>query len=290
MSNNENKPQIEEIDEAAALFAQITSEDSDKDSGKPVNEDSKLDQDDDTDTDEGQDDSGEGQSDQEDDPWQSAPEALRQQYQTLKQALQKSQNDYQAVYNRLAPTQRDLEKFKKLVAESEQAKGGKPKEDAPTQEDLNGMTDEDIEAEYPELAAFLKARDKQLSQMIEEKLSPLQKIQQEREQEQQKKIIDSELSRVEAAHPDFRNVVADQAFQNWLAGQPNAIKRIAESMDADDNIALLNLYKGTRQPAKPANKTKDLSNHVAIPRKGGGKPSSDLDSSDPVELFNRITT
>jgi hypothetical protein len=293
MSNNENEPLVDD-DDAAALFAQITSEDSAKDSDKQVNDELELDQEGDTDTDEDENEDDDQQGGEEDDPWKSAPETLRQQHEALQQANQKLQNDFQSVSNRLAPTQRELEKFRRQIADSETTKESKkPAEEAPTAEDLEGMSNAEIEEEYPELATFLKARDKQIQQNVEDKLSPLQKMQEEweagKEQSKQNDLVQSELTRVAQVHPDYKEIAANQDFHSWVAEQPQTVQRIAGSMDAEDNIYLLNLYKGQRQPAKSTPKSKVLSDHLSIPRKGGGKPQSDLDDSDPVELFNRIT-
>jgi hypothetical protein len=63
------------------------------------------------------------------------------------------------------------------------------------------------------------------------------------------------------------------------------------STSADDNIVLLNLYKGATGAAQPAQKPrqqKPLSDHAEIPRKGAGRAAVDPESLDPVELFYRL--
>jgi chromosome segregation ATPase len=287
MSNNTNEQHVE--DEAAKLFAQITGNDSTKDSRKLDEEQPQ-----DNEATEQAEQGAENQ-DEQDDPWQSAPETLRKQFQELQQANHKLTSDFQSVHNRLAPTQRELEALKKQLNEKAAANNEKQSANPPTLEDLDGMTDAEIEEDFPELAAVLRKRDKQFQEKfntlelaLNEKLSPLQELKQQAEQEKQQQFIQSELSRVAAKHPDYQKIVNDPSWINWFNAQPQAIKDVAKSLNADDNIALLDLYKSqTKTRAQPKN---TLSDHVVLPRKGSGKPMSNYDDVDPAELFQRITS
>lgn len=237
-------------------------------------------------------------SEDEPDPWSSVPESLRNEFQQTNQALQKLQSDYQAVTGRLAPTQRELDALKKKLAEQEQLKDTSSK-GGPSAEELAGMTDEELEQEWPELAAALKRRDQQILSRIDERVTPLQQqLEQQREieqRQQQEQVKQQELKRLATVHPDYAQVVGDPAFRQWLNNQPKAVKQIASSLSADDNIVLLNLYKQTKSAtSKPEVRPdrNDLSDHVQVPRKGAGAPlavrhgEGDFDSEFDLAMRN----
>jgi DNA repair exonuclease SbcCD ATPase subunit len=212
------------------------------------------------------------------DPWQSVPEPLRNQFQQTNQALQKLQSDYQAVTGRLAPTQRELDALKKKLAEQEQLKET-GKKDGPTADEIEAMSDDELKREWPEVAAALERREQQLLSRIEAKLNPLQQQMEQRQQfeqqQQEQQIRQQELNRLAQAHPDYQDVVRNPGFKQWVDSQHPSIQALKASMSADDNIALLNLYKQTTgATAKPAaqRKPNNLSDHVTTSRKGAGAP------------------
>ena len=284
-------------DEAATLFMQVAKGEDLNDSSDTdgANADEQLDQD------------GEAQqankqeqepgNDQDDDPWKDAPEHLRSQYQAIQQANQTLQQQYQSLHGRLAPTQRELDQLKRQLSE-QQSKASKPAEQAeqPTAEEIAGMTDDELEAEWPEVAQALRKREQRLKseweKTLDEKLSPFQRYQEELQQQQQQQAIQSELSRLAEAHPDFQQVAVDPRFQQWVATQPPAVQSMYGSTLADDNIVLLNLYKGGngRAPqAKPGPRKKDVSSYAEVPRKSGGnRMPANPDNIDPATLFMQI--
>ena len=255
---NENLPDTDtdntDEDQAVSLFAQIADEDSTQDSKTDADlDDEQLDQD------EGNQPAAKGndsqQEQQDADPWQSVPEALRAQFNQLQQANQQLQQQYSAVTGRLAPTQRELDALKKQLAQQEQQKAN-GKTSGPTADEIAGMTDDELEQEWPEVAAALKRREtallQQMQQRIQQELTPLQEIREQFQQQQVEQVKQRELGRLAQAHPDYREVVSNPGFRQWLGSQPPAVQQIAASMSADDNIALLNLYKqANRTAAKP---------------------------------------
>lgn len=299
---NENLPDNDvdnTEDEAVSLFAQIADgDDSAKaDSGTDADlDDEQLDQDEDEQGAQGSGD--DSQNEQQDaDPWQSVPEPLRNQFNQLRQANQQLQNQYNAVTGRLAPTQRELDALKKQLAEKEQQKVDGQKA-GPTADEIAGMTDDELEKEWPELAAALKRREQQLLSRIDERVNPLQQqLEQQRELERQQheqQVRQQELGRVAQVHPDYQQVVSNPAFKQWLQSQPPGVRQIASSFSADDNIALLNLYKqangiaakpADKRPGKPA-----LRDQAELPRRGAGRAAVDPNNADPVALFNQIAT
>lgn len=292
----EENPQVDDLhDEAVDLFAQIADEDSEQDSNLDADLD---DEQSDQDEEEQQAAKGKGsQNEQDADPWQSAPEALRAQFNQLQQANNQLQQQYQAVTGRLAPTQRELEALKKQLAQQEQQKVN-GKNSGPTADEIAGMTDDELEQEWPEVAAALKRREasllQQMQQRIQQELTPLQEIRERFQQQEIEQVKQRELSRLAQAHPDYQDVVRNPGFRDWLTKQPAAVRNIASSMSADDNIALLNLYKqANRGAAKPgAQRTGKtaLRDQAEIPRKGAGRAAVDPNNADPVSLFTQIAT
>lgn len=292
---NENLPDNDtdntEEDQAVSLFSQITNEDSDQDSEDDADfDDEQLDQD------KGKQPASKGngsQNEQDADPWQSAPEALRSQFNQIQQAHNQLQQQYQAVTGRLAPTQRELEALKKQLAAQEQQKVD-GKNSGLTADEIAGMSDDELEQEWPEVAAALKRREsamlQQMQQRIQQELSPLQEMRERFQQQEVEQVKQRELGRLAQAHPDYQDVVRNPGFRDWLTKQPPAVQSIASSMSADDNIALLNLYKQANGGARNAQRGGKISlrDQAEIPRKGAGRAAADPNSADPVSLFNLI--
>lgn len=292
---NEN-PQVDDVnDEAVDLFAQIADENSEQDFDKDADLDDEQ-----SDQDEGKQPASKGndsQNEQDADPWQSAPEALRSQFNQIQQAHNQLQQQYQAVTGRLAPTQRELEALKKQLAMQEQQKVN-GKKSGPTADEIAGMTDDELEQEWPEVAAALKRREtammQQMQQRIQQELSPLQEMRERFQQQEVEQVKQRELGRLAQAHPDYQDVVRNPGFRDWLTKQPPAVQSIASSMSADDNIALLNLYKQANGSAGNRNAQRSgkpaLRDQAEIPRKGAGRAAVDPNNADPVSLFTQIAT
>lgn len=287
----DENPQVDDLqDEAVDLFAQIAAEDSDKDSNKDADFDDEQ-----SDQDEGKQPAGNGndsQNEQDADPWQSVPEPLRAQFNQLQQANNQLQQQYQSVTGRLAPAQRELEALRKQLAAQEQQKVN-GKNNGPTADEIAGMSDDELEQEWPEVAAALRRRETHLMQKIQQELTPLQEIRERFQQQEIEQVKQRELSRLAQAHPDYQDVVRNPGFRDWLTKQPAAVQSIASSMSADDNIALLNLYKQANPVANRATARTNnnaLRDQAEIPRKGAGRAAADPNNADPIALFTQIAT
>jgi hypothetical protein len=57
--------------------------------------------------------------------------------------------------------------------------------------------------------------------------------------------LQREYDQLAKAHPDFKKVAMDPAFQEWIKNQPDHLLKLYASTSADDNIVLLNIYKNT---------------------------------------------
>lgn len=294
MSNqNENpNPEQENEQDAAALFTALASQDSND--SKQASDDDALDnsEENDGDTDPEENDQGDteqGQAD--DDPWSQVDESLRNEFLTLQANHSKLQNDHKANAGRVQALNNKVAEYQKLVEGAEQQ--GKPTGDGPTADDLEGMSFEEVEQEWPEVAGYLKKQlertQQQLTQQFEERLNPLNEMHTQQQQAQQQQHVQSELQRLQQVHPDFQSIASDSKFHDWVNTQPDSVKAMAGSLHAADNIALLNLYKGSAgrtRAVKPS-----LSDHATIPKKGSGRQIQvDPNNVDPVQLFTQLAS
>ena len=280
--------------EAISLFNEIT-QDSAKDSGSDAVD--GLDQERDTNANTSQDEhgaaAGEGQAAT--DPWSSVPEALRNEYQQLKQQYQQLDANHRANAGRVSALTKKLNDVTAGLKANEQAHGATANSDngLPTADDLKGKTFAEVEEEFPEIAAFVRHQVEHVQQAFSQQLTPLNELRQQQEFARQQQELQSQYQALAAVHPDFQQISKDQHFHQWVASQPATVQAMAQSDYADDNIALLNLYKGSRPapvaPAVPARPKTALSDHAEIPRKGPGKAAAEPDDVDPVVYFNQIT-
>lgn len=289
MSNQNENPNSdhEQEQDAAALFTTLASQDSTD--SEQTSDDNTLDNSEenysDTDTEE----NDQGQADE--DPWSQVDESLRNEFLTLQANHSKLQNDHKANAGRVQALNNKVAEYQKLVEGAEQQ--GKPTGDGPTADDLEGMSFEEVEEEWPEVAGYLKRQlertQQQLTQQFEERLNPLNEMHTQQQQAQQQQYVQSELQRLQQVHPDFQSIASDSKFHQWVNNQPDSVKAMAGSLHAADNIALLNLYKGsngTSRTAKPS-----LSDHATIPKKGSGRQIQvDPNNVDPVQLFTHLAS
>lgn len=289
MSNQNENPNSdhEQEQDAAALFTTLASQDSTD--SEQTSDDNTLDNSEenysDTDTEE----NDQGQADE--DPWSQVDESLRNEFLTLQANHSKLQNDHKANAGRVQALNNKVAEYQKLVEGAEQQ--GKPTGDGPTADDLEGMSFEEVEEEWPEVAGYLKKQlertQQQLTQQFEERLNPLNEMHTQQQQAQQQQYVQSELQRLQQVHPDFQSIASDSKFHQWVNNQPDSVKAMAGSLHAADNIALLNLYKGsngTSRTAKPS-----LSDHATIPKKGSGRQIQvDPNNVDPVQLFTHLAS
>lgn len=214
------------------------------------------------------------------DPWAVVPEPLRNQYQELLSKTQRLENDHRANSMRVQALNRKTEELQQALAAREAA-GGKQTNapGTPSAEDLEGKSFAEVEQEFPEIAAFIKAQVTQALTPIQQQLAPVQEIVSERAQLAQQAAIQQEYSRLEQLHPDFLDIVKDPALSAWVDKQAPKVRQMYESNSADDAANLLTLFKastGYKAPVAPpqAEQTNSLADHVTTERKGSGTPTA----------------
>lgn len=161
-------------------------------------------------------------------------------------ALQRRYNDleqkYQTLYQQVQAQQSGTASRKAESSDSSDAKT------APVNLD-------EFRQEYPEIAQALDAQLQQqqaryeqaiaqLQQQMQAVAQPLSHLEQERSQQR----VQSELEKLAQAHPDYAAIQQSEQFWSWLDQQSEGIRNLVQhSQSADDNIAVLNLYKQQTQ-------------------------------------------
>lgn len=285
---------VEPQDDAYDAFNEITgSQDPDTDDIEASDHADDLDDERDDDLPEGDDEDEDDQAqddpdttDEDDDPLAGLDERRRQYFAQLQQENSKLHNDVRANAGRVSALTKKLNELTETQRKQQgDALGELPK--------LAGKNFEEVERDWPEVAEYVRTMVgeavKHTRQSIQHDLQPLQQGYESIQQSQHQAQVDYERQRLTEAHGDWHEVVQSLGFNRWLNQQPQGIAQLMSSMSADDNIALLNLYKSSKaQPATPAKSRKaNLAQHAELPRKGAGQPQSLPD--DPAEYFDLIT-
>jgi predicted nucleic acid-binding Zn-ribbon protein len=184
----------------------------------------------------------------------------REAFDRLAQARSKVENDYKALHGMMAPTQRQnaelrrqLEATQARIQQLEQLERAQRDASAAKDEALKGI--EDWASQFPEESKVLMA----LVNPLREKVTALEgQLNAARAElgtlanERQQAALAREISELDKAHADWRDIHASPDYWEWLNRQPPGIQALNESMFAGDAISLLHLYKSSRHAAAPA--------------------------------------
>lgn len=189
---------------------------------------------------------------------------------------------------RLGAYQRQINALQSKLHADQNTSGNDAKsDDAKRQEaaDAAGVKDwEALKEDFPEVAKALDARlesekkqieaDRQRQAQLEQQIAELQSAVQPIQQQAQDQYLKTQVDALSARHPDWREVVSAPAFAEWLDQQPESLKRLAQSNDAAEAAALMDLYKshnGTSGAAdsNSADKRQErLASAQSVPRRG----------------------
>jgi|GEM_PF-2565762 len=292
-SNEQHQSDESYDDEAINLFNEIANDSNDSAS----DELDELDQDVEESENESDEDAPEQpeskSSSADEDPWAAVPEHLRNAHQQLQQSHQQLEKDHRANSGRVSALTKKLNEVQAGLKLNESQNGGdaNSKHGLPTADDLKGKDFSEVEAEWPEIAELIRNELQRATNTFEEKLKPVRELEQREAQKQEQEFIQSQFQRLERVHPDYMQIASSPQLTQWLSSQPPSVQEMAKSDLADDNIALLTLFK-TQYPSKPAAPGKkgkgSLSDYAEIPRKGAGKAHDDSDDVDPIAFFNQL--
>lgn len=226
---------------------------------------------------------------------ESEPEAQEPDELTkLKEENQRLQHQFNSVNGRVSAYQRQAEQYKQQLEQrqAQQSQAG----DNPHG---SGMSDEKWEAlkqDYPDIAEAMESQLNGIRSQYESQISTLKNevepLKQYQQQTQQELHISSQMQALESQHPDWREVVRTDDYNQWLQTQPPRIQELMESTDAADNIFLLNTFKATRAPQAPAvnpvtsKRERQLRQSQTLPSRSTKGGQNDIPDDDYEAAFN----
>lgn len=226
---------------------------------------------------------------------ESEPEAQEPDELTkLKQENQRLQHQFNSVNGRVSAYQRQAEQYKQQL---EQRQAQQPQ--AGDNPQGSGMSDEKWEAlkkDYPDIAEAMESQLNGIRSQYEGELSRIkgevEPLKQYQQQAQQELHISSQMQALESQHPDWRDVVQTEDYNQWLQTQPPSVQQLMNSTDAQDNIFLLNTFKATRAPQAPAvnpvisKRERQLRQSQTVPSRSTKGGQNDIADDDYEAAFN----
>lgn len=209
-------------------------------------------------------------------------EEVRKHYDRLRADLDKVRQDYGAIHNRLAPTQRELDRERRARQELQQAlqSAKAPPAAGPAQPasaapapapapaaDLRGEVERWLQRQSPERQEYFKQFPEEAMTAFEIAHGVVKDVLSQREEEfkRQLKTLEerTEFAQLSAMHPDFsRYMLADHPtdptkaiaptqeaadFWSWVNRQPEHIYALANSARAVDISSALSLFKWEKE-------------------------------------------
>lgn len=102
----------------------------------------------------------------------------------------------------------------------------------------------EFEEEYPEIAQAINARMGAMEQTVQRSVEGrIGQAVQPLQQAEHQRFLSSQYAALDAAHPDWKDVVRSGPFTQWLSAQPTAVQGFMNSEDARDASYLLDTYK-----------------------------------------------
>jgi hypothetical protein len=172
------------------------------------------------------------------DIWRDAPQHLREAYET---AQRNAEYRITSVTGRLSALDRQLAQLKSGNGQAStpvEAPVAAPAATAPTPDELAALAED-----YPEIAGPLLKRQAEQDARLARLEAPIQQLQ----NTQATAAVQSQISVLEAAHPDWRTYTADDRYPGWLASKPAAFseagKRAVNLEDGAEAAWLLGEFK-----------------------------------------------
>lgn len=254
---------------------------------------------------------GQQQKPQAIDLWADAKPEQRTAYEAAQAQLKKLEQATRSDRGRLSAMQRKIDELtRQPVAAKPAAKGTQGQQ--PDGEIFTSAEWKGLQEIYPEVADTMSKLFGGLQEKVTRQEKELSAIGIERRQsalaEQEKLLVD--------AHPDWTDVTSDQAFVNWLNGQPRHIREAAirnanEIVDAEEAADVVGRYKAQRseqQGGSPAQQTQSqngngtqtinrtltnkrqlqLTSATAARSRGPGVTSGIPEDGDPETLWKQM--
>lgn len=188
------------------------------------------------------------------DPWENVSPALKKEFLDMREKVTAADS----LAERLKQAENRIGSLSNKLNNPEASGNAnpKPKEDAPTQEEIDAAADseeawEDIVEEYPVWAEGMDKRLAAERTKIEKNIQ--KKIQESVETFKSPQDVSKNLERmreelrVEIRHPDWQDIVKSKDYADWYKIQPADIQAKANSVKSADAIAVLDLYQGGKK-------------------------------------------
>lgn len=256
------------------------------------------------------------------DPWQSVPEELRKEHETLLEKFKKYEHENRSNRARVAALQRKVDE----LSSKEKAN---PKDAEPPSKpdfDLDALFDEDwkrFEEDFSDVAKPIKAAISRSVSELRQEIEKAKKLSESLSDSMQQQQKHSELQKLNQEAPDWFSVIQENAeeFQFFLDDpeSKSPVRKLRkviadtnreEIKDADDVVWLVNEFKthlASKNPAPTDERRKPESKQAPLPPKrkdqlksaasvpprshpAPGRRSDDLpDPDDPKEqMFDRF--
>lgn len=260
--------------------------------GGESNDDSELSEEEEQETEEEQeaDSSEEQEQEESEEPEQSEQVEEKAPEIDYKAEFQKLQHQHNSDKGRISAFQRQVSDLQQKVKDISAT--GKPEE----------MTDEQwdqLQQDYPDIAAGIQSVLSKTLQQFDGKFSRLESKLEPLEQNAQDDFVNGQMNLLTEAHPDWKQVSGSDEYLEWLLSQPAPVQQMAESMQASDNIWLLDNFKrGFQADPAPDTSTQEdksaglrekrerqLRQSQTISTRQSGKGRDDLTNNDFDSAF-----
>ena len=187
------------------------------------------------------------------DPWAGISTALRDQF----TALSAKVKEFDAKELRLKQAEQRIGSLTNEIHAAKQAAENIAR--IPTAEEIadaakSKAAEDDLKREFPEWYAAIDGKIAAESAKLRQSIPDIAALKQELEgrtgQAESALLarianaeLKLELTRLSVKHPDFPKIKESTEYAQWLGSQPDTVKSLASSMEADDAINLLNSYK-----------------------------------------------
>ena len=163
---------------------------------------------------------------------------------------------------------------------------GKSESDPADNPDGSGMTDDqwkEFADEYPELASALDTKLAKLDQAMNARMGEIEHQVTPLKEKAHEDYVSNQIAALETKHPDWQKVTSSDEFSKWITEQPEAVRNLSNSMDAQDASFLIESFKsmGNAQSSDSSQQRQDrLRQSVNFKSKGGGRQTGIPDDYD----------
>jgi hypothetical protein len=251
----------------------------------------------------------------EEDPWANAPEPLRESWKKERDRVKELEHRLKSDGGRISALQRKIDELSRAASTAAQpAAPAAGEQKAPNAAQAAAATSDvfgsdqwkQIEEDYPEIAAPLRAAFASLKDEIE----PIKQQSRAVEEDRQRAALIAEQDRLTQEIPDWNQTLADNGvvFATWLDVQPRHLREafernreaITDAAEAADVVRRFKEHLGTAQPQQPApagtsqhtgasneRRTRQLASLQAAPAKPAPR-SSRPDMTDVDQIWAQL--